>query len=68
MDLASSATTRRRNQSKPEQLYVALFDYDARTNDDLTFRKGDLLLILDHRCAVTTPVPIRSKSVSLQSN
>ena len=25
--------------------YIAIFDYDARTNDDLTIRKGDLLEI-----------------------
>ena len=27
-------------------LYVAKYDYDARTHDDLTFHKGDLLEVL----------------------
>ena len=27
--------------------FVALYDYDARTEDDLTFKKGDYLIILD---------------------
>lgn len=28
--------------------FVALYDYDARTEDDLTFKKGDHLLILNN--------------------
>lgn len=32
-----------------EKVYVAIYDYDARTDEDLTFRVGDLLLILDDR-------------------
>ena len=30
-------------------IYVAIYDYDARTDDDLTFRVGDLLNVLDKR-------------------
>ena len=28
--------------------YVGLFDYDARMDGDLTFKKGDLMMIIDH--------------------
>jgi hypothetical protein len=28
-------------------VYIALYDYDARTEDDLTFRKGDKLRVLN---------------------
>uniref|UniRef100_H2ZN82 non-specific protein-tyrosine kinase n=1 Tax=Ciona savignyi TaxID=51511 RepID=H2ZN82_CIOSA len=30
-----------------EDVYIALYDYDARTNDDLSFRKGDKMLIIN---------------------
>lgn len=29
-------------------IYVALFDYDARTDEDLPFKSGDHLIILDN--------------------
>lgn len=29
--------------------YIALYDYDARMPDDLTFRQADRLIILDER-------------------
>jgi hypothetical protein len=32
-----------------DKVYVAIYDYDARTDDDLSFRVGDLLLIIDDR-------------------
>jgi len=32
-----------------DKIFVAIYDYDARTDEDLTFRVGDLLLILDDR-------------------
>ncbi|UJR29956.1 hypothetical protein I4U23_017503 [Adineta vaga] len=32
---------------KYEKIYVAIYDYEARTDDDLTLRVGDLLTILD---------------------
>ena len=32
-----------------DKVYVAIYDYDARTDEDLTFRVGDLLIILDDR-------------------
>lgn len=35
-----------------EKVYVAIYDYDARTDEDLTFRVGDLLIILDDRSNV----------------
>jgi hypothetical protein len=31
------------------KIYVAIYDYDARTDEDLTFRVGDLLKIIDDR-------------------
>ncbi|CAF0953628.1 unnamed protein product [Rotaria magnacalcarata] len=30
-----------------DKVYVAIYDYDARTDEDLTFRVGDLLAIID---------------------
>lgn len=36
-------------QHGTDKVYVAIYDYDARTDEDLTFRVGDLLLILDDR-------------------
>lgn len=30
------------------QLFVGLYDYDARTNEDLSFKKGDKLTIIDN--------------------
>ena len=32
-----------------EKIYVAIYDYDARTDEDLTFRVGDLLYVVDDR-------------------
>lgn len=32
-----------------DKVFVAIYDYDARTDEDLTFRVGDLLIILDDR-------------------
>jgi hypothetical protein len=32
-----------------DKIYVAIYDYDARTDDDLTFRVGDLLTVSDDR-------------------
>jgi hypothetical protein len=50
---ASSSTTST-NISKPiidnnRFQYVAIFDYDARTKDDLTIRKSDLLEIINRK-------------------
>lgn len=46
---ASSSTTSaivlKANNDNSRFQYVAIFDYDARTNDDLTIRKQDLLEI-----------------------
>ncbi|CAF3901876.1 unnamed protein product [Rotaria magnacalcarata] len=39
-------TTTTNNNNNSRFPYVALFDYDARTNDDLTIRKSDLLDII----------------------
>ena len=40
---------RYKSQSGSEKFYVAIYDYDARTDEDLTFRVGDLLLVSDDR-------------------
>ena len=42
---------RGRQKSLPggEKIFVAIYDYDARTDEDLTFRVGDLLFIIDDR-------------------
>lgn len=32
---------------KKETIFVAVFDYEARTDDDLVLRAGDELIILD---------------------
>lgn len=34
-------------QTKQTFIYVALYDYDARTNEDLSFKKGERLQIID---------------------
>ncbi|CAJ0921983.1 unnamed protein product, partial [Mesorhabditis belari] len=31
----------------PRPAHIALFDYEARTDDDLSFRKGELLDVVD---------------------
>jgi hypothetical protein len=36
----------------PPPVYVAIYDYDAPTDKDLTFRVGDLLKIIDDRLVV----------------
>eukprot|EP00729_Bicosta_minor_P000949 gene949-22974_t len=33
--------------SSPKKVFQALYDYDARTDDDLSFRKGDMLNIIN---------------------
>lgn len=33
---------------KTALIYVALYDYDARTNEDLSFKKGERLQVLDN--------------------
>jgi len=35
-------------QGKTALIYVALYDYDARTNEDLSFKKGERLQVLDN--------------------
>ncbi|CAF3276669.1 unnamed protein product [Rotaria socialis] len=42
----TTTTTNNNNNINSRFPYVALFDYDARTNDDLTIRKSDLLEII----------------------
>ena len=34
--------------SKGITVFVALYDYDARTNEDLSFRKGERLQVIDN--------------------
>lgn len=34
----------------PIKLFIAKYDYDARTDEDLSFKKGELLEILDDTC------------------
>lgn len=35
-----------------KHIYIAIYDYDARTDDDLTFRVGDSLKVLDKRLVI----------------
>lgn len=35
------------NTNSDRKIFIALYDYDARTEDDLKFQKGDLLEIID---------------------
>ncbi|CAH0713260.1 unnamed protein product, partial [Brenthis ino] len=35
------------NEVPPTRIFVALYDYDARTDEDLSFRKGEHLEILN---------------------
>lgn len=35
-------------QQKGTNIYVALYDYDARTNEDLSFKKGERLQVVDN--------------------
>lgn len=46
---SSSRRPRRSDQSYNHLTYVALFDYKARLNADMSFRKGDLLEIVDDK-------------------
>lgn len=39
--------SRSKNKEVKDIIYVALFDYDARTDEDLSFKSGDHLIILD---------------------
>ncbi|VDP17673.1 unnamed protein product [Onchocerca flexuosa] len=41
------ATATKLSSSSSPPLFVALFDYDARTDDDLSFKKDELLYILN---------------------
>ncbi len=40
---------RQKHPHGTDKVYVAIYDYDARTDEELTFQVGDLLLILDDR-------------------
>ncbi|XP_061418424.1 tyrosine-protein kinase SRK2-like [Lethenteron reissneri] len=40
-------TTHNNPTFKPLPLYVALYDYDGRTNEDLSFKEGELLEVTD---------------------
>ena len=52
-NVSSSSTSVPLIKSPPENPnrfhYVAIFDYDARTKDDLTIRKSDLLEIVNKK-------------------
>ncbi len=42
-------SSKKKLQYGTDKIYVAIYDYDARTDEDLTFRVGDLLKIIDDR-------------------
>ncbi|CAF1179921.1 unnamed protein product [Rotaria sordida] len=44
---SSADKTRKKSAYGIDKIYVAIYDYDARTDEDLTFRVGDLLAIID---------------------
>lgn len=48
-----------------DKVYVAIYDYDARTDEDLTFRVGDLLIILDDRYVSSWLIELRNEDRSL---
>ncbi|XP_058469429.1 tyrosine-protein kinase SRK2 isoform X2 [Solea solea] len=43
----SSSSNNHRRQSLPGEHYIALYDYSARTEEDLSFHAGDILEALD---------------------
>jgi fyn-related kinase len=49
MDPASIQSSASRKDSSPSslKLFVALYDYDARTDEDLSFKKGEILEIVN---------------------
>lgn len=44
---ATTVITKQPNITNSPPLFVALFDYDARTDEDLSFKKDELLYILN---------------------
>ena len=42
------ASSLARASQKGVAVFVALYDYDARTNEDLTFKKGERLQVIDN--------------------
>ena len=45
-------------------IYIALFDYEQRTSEDLTFKKGEKLEIIN---AQVSPTPGRRPSIRIHS-
>ena len=41
-----------RQQVEPKLVYVALYDYEARTSEDLSFKKGEKLEVINGNDAV----------------
>lgn len=44
---ATAAPIRKDSLTSGVKMFVALYDYDARTDEDLSFKKGDLLEIVN---------------------
>lgn len=44
-----SYKSRHSTERHPSTIYVALFDYKARSNKDISFSKGDLMELLDKK-------------------
>ena len=47
MSSAAQGSPLTRTDSGNVKLFVALYDYDARTDEDLSFKKGEILEILN---------------------
>ena len=45
--ISMQASPQRPIESGPTKVFLALYDYDARTDEDLSFKKGELLEILN---------------------
>lgn len=48
------------------KIFVALYDYDARTDEDLSFRKGEHLEILNDTQVPNNPISLKKISIETE--